>query len=101
MSIVIFFLVGTVAPFAIWMGIYIALHQNIFTPHSMFRVMRMWRWISWSAAVSLGACSFVFHINWLYCMSASMFSLGLLFPERWLKAQLSSFDLTIAPKHQV
>jgi hypothetical protein len=105
MPIVIFFLVGTVCPFAIWIGIYIATERDILAPHSMFRVIRAWRWISYVAAALLWACWLVFHLKsrwlWLYGASISTFSIGLSFPERWLKARISSSDLTFTPNHQV
>ena len=103
MPIVIFLLVGTVCPFAIWIGVYIATQQDIFTPRSMFRVIRMWRWISYIAAVLLWACWLVFHLKWLWLYGASMstLSIGLSFPEHRLKRRLSSSGLTIAPNPQL
>ncbi len=80
------------APFAIWAGVYAALRQGQFTPESMFRVLRAWRWIAWIAAVLLALSSLPpFHLlPWLYFAGASTFSLGLSFPEAWLKKRLTS-----------
>jgi len=57
----------------------------------------VWRWLSWTAAVLLWlACLPPLHLHSFYGLSASTFSLGLLFPEQWLKKQLRSTGATIA-----
>jgi hypothetical protein len=83
------FTVDIIGPFAIWMGIRAAAKRNIFKLHSMFRVLRVWRWLSWTVAVLLWlACFLPLHLQWFYGGCASTFSLGLSFPEYWLKKQL-------------
>lgn len=85
-----FILAWTLAPFLIWAAIYLAARQNIFTRDSMFRVLRVWRWIAWTVAVGLWLFFLLPpHIHWQYGACANMFSLGLSFPESWLKARLS------------
>jgi hypothetical protein len=87
--------VGLIGPFAIWIGIRAAAKRNIFQPHSMFRVLRVWRWLSWTAAVLLWlACLPPLHLHWFYGGCASTFSLGLSFPEYWLKKQARSTEAT-------
>lgn len=103
MSIVIFAGVGILCPFVIWIGIHMAMQQDIFTPRSIFRVIRVSRWISYTSAILLWACWLLLQLKWLwlYALSISEFSIGLSFPEHWLKRRLNSSDLTITPKHQV
>jgi hypothetical protein len=98
---VIVFLVGIIGPVAIWIGVQIATERNIVTPRSMFRVLRIWHWISWIAAVLLWVCYLApIHLKWLYGASAAMFSSGLGLAEYWLKLRFSSSDLTTTPKHE-
>jgi hypothetical protein len=83
---------GTLGPFPIWAAICVAARRNIFTPDSMYRVLRFWRWFTWAFAVLLLSLGVLLppHTHWEYGVCASTFSLGLSFPESWLKRRLSS-----------
>jgi hypothetical protein len=84
------FLAGALGPFPIWVAIYLAARQNTFTLDSMFRILRVWRWITWIAGVVLWLLFLLPpHIRWQYGACVSTFSLGLSFPESWLKARVS------------
>jgi hypothetical protein len=85
----VMFFVGILGPFAIWAGVFVAAQQSLFTPDSMLSALRAWRWIAWVAALSLGLLFFApLHLHWVYAGCASSFSLGLSFPEFWLKSRL-------------
>jgi hypothetical protein len=89
----VLYAVGMLGPFAIWAGIYVAANLNIFTSGSMFRALRVWRWITWIAGILLWlSCLPPFRLHWLYGACASMFSIGLSFPDSWLKRRLNAPD---------
>jgi hypothetical protein len=82
--------VGTLGPLAIWAGVSGAVKWRLFSPHSMFRLLRIWHWVSWVTALVLWLCYLLpSHVHWLYAGAASTFSAGLVFPESWLKSQLA------------
>jgi len=98
---VIVFLVGIFGPLAIWIGVQIATERNIVTPRSMYRVLRIWHWISWIAAVLLWVCYLPpIHLKWFYGGCAATFSAGLGLAQYWLKLRFNPSDLTTTPKHE-
>jgi hypothetical protein len=95
MSNLAFFVVGILGPFVIWAVVYAATERNAFTVDSMLRVLRILRWVTWIAAGLLWvSCLPPFHLLWFYGASISTFSVGLSFPEGWLKGRLSSPNIT-------
>lgn len=92
---IVLLFVGMLGPFAIWAGIYLASKLSIFTVDSMFRALRVWRWITWIAGILLWlSCLPPLRLHWFYGASATWFSLGLSFPDSWLKKRLNSPDAT-------
>ena len=86
---VLIVLVGLLGPFVVWAGVFAARKQRAFELVSIFRLLRLWRWISWIIAVVLWLCYLLpFHLPWIYGGSATTFSLGLSFPELSLKTTL-------------
>jgi hypothetical protein len=84
-SNIFFLVVGILGPFAVWAIVYAAAKQNTFTVDSMFRVLRVLRWVTWiSAGLLWVSCFPPLHFHWFYGASVSTFSVGLSFPESWL-----------------
>jgi hypothetical protein len=85
-SNIFFLVVGILGPFAVWAIVYAAAKQNAFTLDSMFRVLRVLRWVTWiSAGLLWESCFPPLHFHWFYGASVSTFSVGLSFPESWFK----------------
>ena len=79
------FVVGILGPFVIWAGACVAVKQEISKPDSLLRALRVGRWIAWLGAILLWL-SFIKQPHWwVYAGCATTFSIGLSFPEQWLK----------------
>jgi hypothetical protein len=96
LMLVFMLVVGLLGPFAVWAGIYLAVKYNRFTLQSMLRVMRVWRWISWSTGALLLLGTLILNLPLAYGLSITTFSIGLSFPQSWLKQRLDSHEATTA-----
>jgi hypothetical protein len=87
-------------PFAIW-GIFYLLVSN---PHvrinSLLKFIKIVRWIVWSTAVVLGLYWLVIThtllTTWPVVVLLSIFQLGFIFPESWLKSKQKSIEYSVA-----
>lgn len=89
MSKLVIILIGLLGPLFLWAIVWVAASRGLFTAKSMLRVLSIWHWL---LVVSGAVLLFGFygrppsHYGW----GALMFSFGLIFPEQWLKRQMSS-----------
>lgn len=79
--------VAMTSPLLLWAAIVAATRRNLFTPASMFSVLRVLHWIAVIVAVPL-VLSYP-HRSALYEFALMIFSFCLLWPEQWLKKRVS------------
>ena len=83
----------TLAPFVIWLALYAAARRS-FRLRPLVPWMRTLRWIAYGSGVALGLAHFTsahFSHDFTYAAAVLTFSIGLSFPESWLKGR---FPLT-------
>jgi hypothetical protein len=76
-------IVGILGPSVVWFGIWFAAQRKMVKPHSVLGILRACRWIAWIAAGVLLFLSI--HLDRTYWAAIFLFSLGLSFPESWLR----------------
>jgi hypothetical protein len=87
-------------PFILWGALSVAVRKSSLNSRSLLWWFRGFRWVVWSCGLVLwvgyGVGYFMGrpHFLWVYPCSVATFSAGLVFPERWLKEQISPTDLT-------
>jgi len=92
-------LVGLCGPFLLWIAIFSATKLSVFDLHSMLRVVKVLRWLSYATGAMLWLCHYSpLHLSWGYGWAAVMFSLGLSFPEFWLKSCLLNTQTSVVPR---
>ena len=78
-----------IAPFIVWGALYVAVRKWSLDLQSLVPWLRGFRWVVWS-------CGLLFYIGYfagghfprVYAGAVATFSIGLYFPEKWLKEQL-------------
>jgi hypothetical protein len=79
-----------IAPLAFWAGLRLAVRHGHQIPNAVLPVIRTLRWIGWAIGVTLyiaGGTGFRGFHQWPLGTAILTFSLGLSFPERYLKSQ--------------
>jgi hypothetical protein len=79
----------SVAPFFLWLALYFATRSWLLDYRFLARWIRVFRWITWSSGLVLLLLNFGGighgHIHSPYPMALISFSIGLSFPQEWLK----------------
>ena len=77
-----------IAPFIVWGALYVAVRKWSLDLRSLLPWLRGFRWVVWSCGLLLYIGYFAGgQFPWVYAISVVSFSIGLSFPERWLKEQ--------------
>ena len=84
-----------IAPFIVWGALYVAVRKWSLDLQSLVTWLRGFRWVVWSCGLLLFIGYFAAgHFPWVYAISVVTFSIGLSFPERWLKEQFPPSNST-------
>jgi hypothetical protein len=84
-----------IAPFVVWGALYVAVRKWSLDLQSLVPWLRGFRWVVWSCGLLLYIGYFVGgHFPWVYPASVATFSVGLVFPEKWLKGQFAAPNST-------
>jgi len=78
------------APFVIWLALYVAARWWSFGLQPLVPWMRTFRWITYGSGIALGLAHFTsahFYHDFTCAAAVLTFSIGLSFPENWLKSQ--------------
>jgi hypothetical protein len=79
-----------IAPFIFWGALYVAVRKWSLDLQSLAPRLKGFRWVVWSCGLLLYIGYFAGgHFPWVYPISVVTFSIGLDFPERWLKGQFA------------
>ena len=80
----------SVAPFFLWLALYFAAGSWPLDYRFLIRWIRVLRWITWSSGLVLLLLNFggIGHIHSPYPMALISFSIGLSFPQEWLKRRI-------------
>jgi hypothetical protein len=85
-----------IAPFVVWGALSVVMRKWSLDPRSLLRWFRGFRWVVWSCGLLLwvgyGVSFFMGrpHFPWVYAGAVVTFSVGLSFPERWLKERFAA-----------
>ena len=80
-----------VAPFVVWGALRLAARNPKRDLRPLLPWLKGFRWLAWSCGLlPYGAYFLGDHIPWAYAAAAVTFSIGLSFPERWLKEHSAS-----------
>jgi len=81
-------MIALLGPLALWAGVFLAARQSLFTMKSMLNVLSVWHGI---LVIVGGVLAIGFSGQSLsrYGWGALMFGFGLIWPEQWLKRQIS------------
>jgi hypothetical protein len=78
----------SVAPFIVWGALSVVMRKWSLDPRSLMPWLRGFRWVVWSCGIVLWVGYLVRpHFPWVYPCAVGTFSVGLIFPEKWLKEQ--------------
>jgi hypothetical protein len=79
-----------IAPFIVWGALYVSVRKWSLDLQSVARWLRGFRWVGWSCGLLPYIGYFAGgHFPWVYPSAVATFSVGLYFPEKWLKGQLA------------
>jgi len=79
-----------IAPFIVWAALYVAVSKWSLDLQSLVPWFRGFRWVVWSCGLFLFIGYFAGgHFRWVYPSAVATFSVGLVFPEKWLKEQFA------------
>jgi hypothetical protein len=84
------FSVFSVLPHIIWLALYGASRRWPIDPRPVLKWLRILRWVGWGIAIPLGLLGLARNQFPIYGLAMSTFSIGLSFPESWLKRRFAS-----------
>jgi uncharacterized protein involved in cysteine biosynthesis len=88
------FLLVVSAPFVVWLLLYLASHWWSADLRPASSWLRVLRWLTWIAGLALMLVSLApNHLLFSYGAAISSFSMGLSFPEDWVKRRLAPDSL--------
>jgi hypothetical protein len=82
-----------IAPFVLWGVLYVAVRKWSLDLRPLIPRFRVFRWVAWSCGLLLYVGYFLgAHYPWGFPIAVVTFSIGLSFPESWLKRQYAPVD---------
>jgi hypothetical protein len=84
---------GIAGPFVVWGVLYVAVRRMPSHLRLLMKRLRVLRWITWCLAIAFWLFTFVSAsqlIRWSFGSAFLTFSIGLSFPQNWLKGKAGS-----------
>ena len=79
-----------VLPFIVWLALYVAARWWSFDLRPVLPWLNMLRWVGWGLAIALLILSLARdHFPMVYGQAMTSFSLGLAFPQSWVKRRFA------------
>jgi hypothetical protein len=77
-------------PFIVWLALYVAAHWCSINLRPVLPWLNILRWVGWGFAFALLTLSLARdHFSMVYRQAMSSFSLGLAFPQSWVKRRFA------------